>query len=153
METKNQDNRITRKGGFLIAQIFQISGRLFARKMKEAGLENISPEQGRILFALWEKDGIPIQELTRRTSLRKSTMTAALDRLEKSGHVVRELSTKDRRQILIRVTEKDRQLQDAYSRLSDEMADLSYKGFLKKEIDAFEQALKRILANLKESEK
>jgi DNA-binding MarR family transcriptional regulator len=121
--------------------------------MREAGLEEITPEQGRILFALWKKDGIPIQELTQMTSLRKSTLTVALDRLEKTGHVVRQPSTTDRRQILIVLTEKDKQLQDGYTRLSDEMAELSYRGFLNKDVDAFEQALKKILANLKESEK
>lgn len=152
MRITNHAQKIFREGSFLIAQIFQISGRVFARRMKEAGLEDISPEQGRVLFALWKKDGIPIQELTHMTSLRKSTLTVALDRLEKAGHVVREPSTRDRRQILIHLTEKDKQLQDAYAQLSDEMAELSYKGFSEKEIDTFEQALRRILANLKEHE-
>ena len=121
--------------------------------MKEAGLEDISPEQGRVLFALWKKDGIPIQELTRMTSLRKSTLTVTLDRLEKSGHVVRQPSMKDRRQILIVLTEKDKQLQDDYTRLSHEMAGLFYKGFSEKEVDAFAEALRKVLANLKEGER
>ncbi len=153
MERKSQEKKILREGSFLIAQIFQISGRIFARRMKAAGIEDLTPEQGRILFALWKKDGIPIQDLTGRTSLQKSTLTAALDRLENSGHVIREPSTQDRRQILIRTTEKDKKLQDNCAQLSVEMAELCYKGFSKKEIDTFEQALKRILANLKESEK
>lgn len=152
MKIKKQDKMTLREGGFLIAQIFQISGRVFARRMKDAGLQDITPEQGRILFALWKEDGIPIQELTQMTSLRKSTLTVALDRLEKSGHVVRQPSIKDRRQILIFLTEKDKQLQGVYTRLSDEMAEQSYQGFSEKEIVNFEEALRKLLANLKESE-
>ncbi|MDQ5985941.1 MAG: Transcriptional activatory protein BadR [Syntrophus sp. SKADARSKE-3] len=137
-----------REGAFLIAQIFQLSGRIFARKMREAHLERLTPEQGRILFVLWREDGIPIQELAKRAMLSKSTLTAMLDRLENSGHVARVPSREDRRRILIYLTENDLKLRNVYLKLSREMADLAYRGFSEKEIDAFESNLKKILKNL-----
>ena len=147
------DRRPAREGGLLISQIFQLSGRIFARMMREAGLAHITPEQGRILFILWQQDDISIRELAKRTMLSKSTLTAILDRLEGSGHVVRVFSNEDRRKILIRLTEKDRELQETYTRLSDDMIALCYMGFGEKEIDMMEQSLKKVLENLKGIEK
>ncbi len=137
-----------REGGFLIAKIHHLAGRIFARKLKEYRLDEINPGQGRILFALWKKDGVSIQELAKRTLLGKSTLTSMLDRLEEAGFVVRVPSTEDRRKILIRLTEKDKAMRDVYLEVSEEMKELFYRGFESGEIDEFEKSLKRILANL-----
>lgn len=142
-----------RKGAFLIAQMHQISGRIFSRLLKNYHINTISPAQGRILFALWEKDDIPIQELARKTSLKKSTLTTMLDALEQSGHIMRIPSRKDRRKIHIKLTAKDRQLQDVYEQVSRRMTDLCYEGFSDEEADAFEDSLEKILENLKRSER
>lgn len=137
-----------RSGGYLIAKIHQISGRIFARKLKEHNIDEINPAQGRILFALWKDDNVPIVQLARETMLEKSTLTSMLDRLEESGYIERIHSREDRRQILIRRTEKDKQLQQVYTSVSEEMTRLFYKGFMVSEIDILENALDRILENL-----
>jgi DNA-binding MarR family transcriptional regulator len=93
---------------------------------------------------------IPINELARKTSLAKSTLTSMLDRLEEAGHLVRAPSKDDRRQILVYRTEKDRTHQEAYVQVSQEMTRLFYGGFEEGEIDAFEGYLCRILGNLSE---
>jgi DNA-binding MarR family transcriptional regulator len=120
--------------------------------LKGFHIHTITPAQGRILFALWEKDDIPIQELSKKTSLKKSTLTTMIDTLEGSGHIERAPSGKDRRKIHIRLTARDKELQEAYRRVSRQMTDLCYAGFSEEEIDAFEDSLKRILENLKRSE-
>jgi len=136
------------EGAFLIARIQQTAGRIFETILRKHDLSDISPARGRILFALWKKDNVPIQELVRRTSLSKSTLTAMLDRLEEQGFIVRIPSERDRREILIRLTEKDRSLQDTYVRVSEEMAEISMAGFTEEEIGDLEDKLRRILANL-----
>ena len=136
-----------RKGGFLIAKIHHLAGRIFAKKLQEHQIE-INPAQGRIMFVLWEKDGIAINELAKRTSLAKSTLTSMLDRLEEAGHVTRVPSDEDRRKILIKRTDKDRAWQKTYVQVSKEMSELFYAGFSASEIDAFEAYLGRILDNL-----
>jgi DNA-binding MarR family transcriptional regulator len=140
--------KIRKEGGFLVAKIHQISGRIFTRILKKAGIDEINPAQGRILFVLWKKDEIPIRELAKRTLLSKSTLTSMLDRLEKAGYVVRVRSKEDRRTILIKRTEQDKLLEKKYIQVSNKMADLFYSGFTPKEIDTFEDYLKRILTNL-----
>ncbi|MHC4129397.1 MAG: MarR family winged helix-turn-helix transcriptional regulator [Planctomycetota bacterium] len=141
-----------RQGGFLIAKIHQVAGRVFARMLAEHDVDEINPAQGRIMFVLWREDGISIRELAKRTALGKSTLTSMLDRLEASGHLRRVRSSSDRRQIMIRRTRKDRALEKLYVRVSQEMTKLFYAGFRAAEIDRFEKDLVRILDNLTAAE-
>jgi MarR family transcriptional regulator, organic hydroperoxide resistance regulator len=137
-----------REGGFLIARIHQLSGRILARKLKEQGIEELNPAQGRIMFALWRTDGISISELARQTSLGPSTLTSMLDRLESSGLLRRAPAPGDRRKILVWRAAKDRALQATYARISKEMTELFYRGLTQTEVDRFEGDLRRILRNL-----
>lgn len=141
-----------RQGGFLIARVQLLSERIFTKILAKHELSGISPAQGRILFVLWNRDGISIQELARKTSLGKSTLTSMLDRLEQAGFVKRVPSKEDRRTILIKLTEKDRECQDLYTKITREKTGLFYKGFTPREIDAFEHYLERIFVNLAEFE-
>ncbi len=135
-----------------MAKVHQVSGRVFAGRLRAAGIE-INPAQGRILFALWQQDGTPIQTLRERTSLEKSTLTSMLDRLEEAGLVRRQPSPTDRRQILIKRTAKDRALERAYKAVSRDMGDLYYRGFGNEDIERFESYLRRIFENLDQAEK
>lgn len=136
-----------REGGFLITQIHHLGRRVFSELMKKHDIE-IGPGQGRILFALWQKDGVPMKELSKKTLLRKSSMSELLDNLERAGYVTRVQSEEDRRKTLIKLTEKTRKLQNTYIKLSAEMTQVFYKGFTSDEIDDLESYLHRILANL-----
>ena len=136
-----------RQAGFLMAKIRQVGGRLFEQMLKDYDIE-INSAQGRIMFALWQADNISISELVKKTQLKKSTLTSMLDRLEKMGYVRRQHSKKDRRKILIKRTNKDKNLESRYVELSQEITKLFYKGFSKAEIDRFEKDLAKILDNL-----
>ena len=140
-----------RQAGFLMAKIRQVSGRVFERILKEYGIE-INSAQGRVMFALWQADGISINELAKKTQLKKSTLTSMLDRLENMGYLRRQRCKKDRRKILIKRTNKDKTLESKYVELSQEITKLFYKGFSKTEIDRFENDLSKILDNLTDYE-
>lgn len=141
-----------RQGGFLISKIHQLSGRIFSRKLKHFNIHDINPAQGRILFALWQKDRIPIQELAKRTSLGKSTLTRMLDKLEETGHLNRLFPDDDRRKVLIQLTDGNKKMKIAYEDVSLEMTGLYYEGFSEREIDQFERFLERIFQNLEKHE-
>jgi MarR family transcriptional regulator, organic hydroperoxide resistance regulator len=137
-----------RDGGMLVAKIHQVAGRVFAKKLREYGISEINPAQGRILFVLWENDGIPIRDLSEKTMLEKSTLTSMLDRLEDTGYIVRIPSKEDRRKILIWRTEKDKAFQKRYYEVSDDMTRLFYKGLTDEEIDRLEGSLRKVLDNV-----
>lgn len=140
-----------KEGGFLMAKIRQVGERVFYRKLKESGIE-INPAQGRIMFALWQNDGISIQELAGKTQLGKSTLTSMLDRLEAMGYLRRQRSEQDRRKVFIFRTPKDREMEKQYVELSEAMTELWYQGFSSQEIETFETYLRRILDNLTDLE-
>lgn len=140
--------KLKREGAFIIARIHQIAGRVFSNILKRHNLGDISPAQGRILFVLWRKDNIPIQRLVKETSLSKSTLTVMLDRLEDAGHIKRVHSKKDRREILIKLTEKNQSLMETYAEVSEEIAAIACRGFTDEELDDIEDKLRRILNNL-----
>ena len=134
-----------------MAKIRQVGSRIAERILREYNIE-ITAAQGRIMFALWQQDGISINKLAKKTQLGKSTLTSMLDRLEKMGYIKRRRSGKDRRKILIRRTKKDRALEGKYVEVSQQMTKLYYKDFSKNEIDRFEKDLARILNNLTDFE-
>jgi len=138
---------IERQGGFLMAKIQHISGRIFSRMLRAHEID-INPAQGRIMFVLWQEDGLPIHELVRRTSLGKSTLTSMLDRLESAGLIGRERSHSDRRVIVVRRTEQDRSRQKTYEAVSEEMSRIYYADLSDAEIDRFEATLQRMYENL-----
>ncbi|GAA0557814.1 MarR family winged helix-turn-helix transcriptional regulator [Rhizomicrobium electricum] len=137
----------TRQAGFLIAKINQAAGRIFARMLRERGID-IHPGHGRILFVLWQHGPMPIHDLARRVSLGKSTLTNALDRLEASGDVRRVRSDEDRRSITVELTPKTAETRHVYEDVSRAMNEQFYRDIPDAEIDAFEATLKRILQNL-----
>lgn len=139
-------------GGFLISKIKQIQGRVFEKMLDEWGISEFNGAQGRILFVLWENDGIPISELSEKTGLAKTTLTSMLDRLEKAGNIMRIPDPADRRTVRIRLTESARGLRKKYEKVSEEMNGIFYRGFSESEIHGFEENLGKILENLRKKE-
>jgi len=140
-----------REGGFLISQIHQLSSRIFSKMLRDYQID-INHAQGRIIFALWKNDQIPINDLAKETSLSKSTLTSMLERLEKSGHIVRKPSETDKRVTIVCLTQKSSYLRKDYQKISSDTTDLFYKGFTNNEISHFESSLKKILKNLKQED-
>lgn len=139
-------------GGILITRIKQLQGRIFEKLLAQHGISEFNGAQGRILFVLWEEDGIPISELARKTGLAKTTLTSMLDRMEQRELIERIYPPADRRTVKIRLTERARGLQEHYEQVSDEMNKIFYKGFRDEEIFALETGLRKVLANLTEKE-
>ena len=136
------------KGGFLISRIKQTGTRLFDRMLAEADIDAFNGAQGRILYVLWQQDGITISQLSAQTSLANTTLTSMLDRMEGGGLIRREPSPRDRRALLICLTEKARGLQADYDRISQQMNQRYYQGFTEAEVRQLEGYLQRILDNL-----
>ena len=141
-----------REGGVLLAQVHQLSGRVFAKILKRHGIDELNPAQGRIVYALWKESPLSQAELAESTRLDKSTLALMLERLEGAGQIARRSDPRDARRRLVVLTEKNRALHAAYGEASQEMLGLFYKGMTGAEIDAFEDALRRILSNLDEAD-
>lgn len=136
-----------RESGFLIAKIHQITNRIFNKMLKDYGLDELNSGRGRILYTLWQRDNIPIRELSIKTQLTKSTLTTMLDRLEKKDFLSRE-SGKDRREFIVKLSDKSKKFKKDYEKISEEMTEVFYGNLTEGERDNFEDYLRRILDNL-----
>lgn len=61
-----------------------------------------------VLMVLWEKDGQTLQSLGHQLDLASNTLTPLLKRLEDSGWILRLRPDKDKRQLLVQLTDKGR---------------------------------------------
>lgn len=90
-----------------------LAGRMIGRSL---GLRlqpyGVSTGQWPILVHLWETDGLSQRELCERIDIEESSMTRALDGMERSGLVSRERSPEDRRRYHIRLTPRGHALRD-----------------------------------------
>ena len=143
----NPEKREQRESGFLIAKIHQITNRIFNKMLKDYGLEELNSSQGRILFVLWQRDNIPIRKLSVKTQLSKSSLTTMIDRLEKKGFLMRGAGN-DRREIIVKLSDKSKKFKEDYEKISEEMTDVFYGNLTEEDRDIFEDYLRRILDNL-----
>lgn len=137
-----------REGGLLISKVKQLSGRIFDKMLKDNGITDLNTAQGRIMFALWKNNPVPIRELVKQTALSKTTLTGMLERMEQAGHLVRTAHAEDKRSTLVSLTERSLQLKSLYDQVSLDMLDVFYHGLTEEEVDRFEETLRRILHNL-----
>ena len=140
------------KGGTLLSQVHQICGRVWNKILRENNMADLEGARGRIIFALWGKDGVPIKTLCEKTSLDKSTLTGIIDRLERDGYIERKPSQTDKRSTLICLTGKEQEFAKHVQKVSNKMNKIFYKGFSDEEIIQFDSMLERILVNCKEAE-
>ena len=135
-------------GGFQISKIKQLGDRVFEKILTAQGIEAFNGAQGRILYVLWQEDGVPIKTIAERCGLAITSLTTMLERMEKSGLIIRQQDSGDKRKILIFLTDKAKAMKEDYDAVSDRMSAIFYQGFTEEEIRNFEEHLERIRLNL-----
>ena len=137
-------------GGFLVTKIKQLGDRIFERVLAEKGIDAFNGAQGRILYVLWQQDGVPIKTVSDQCGLAITSLTTMLERMEKQGLICRVPDEQDRRKTLIFLTDKSKALRLDYDTVSQQMSGIYYAGFTDEEIARFEDDLRRIQRNLED---
>ena len=135
-------------GGFQVSKIKQLGDRVFEKILTAQGVEAFNGAQGRILYVLWQEDGVPIKIISERCGLAITSLTTMLERMEKSGLIIRQQDSGDKRKTLLFLTDKAKALKEDYDAISDRMSAIFYQGFTEEEIRNFEEHLERIRLNL-----
>ena len=135
-------------GGFLVTKVKQLGDRIFQKILSEKDVDAFNGPQGRILYVLWQEDGVPIKTISEKSGLAITSLTTMLERMEKGELISRRQDEADRRKTLLFLTQKARNLKQDYDSVSEQMGEIYYDGFTKKEIIEFESYLERIMNNL-----
>lgn len=136
-------------GGTLISQIKQLQDRVFNKILKDEGIYEFNGQQGRILFSLWKDEKLSLIELSKRTSLAKTTLSTMIDRMRKNGLVIVEESKEDKRNLVIYLSDKTLALEDKINNATKRITDIFYKDFSEKEAKELDRLLIKIKENLK----
>jgi len=135
-------------GGTLISQVKQLQDRAFNKILKEEGIYEFNGQQGRILFALWKNEKLSLIELSRRTSLAKTTLSAMVDRMKNEGLLIVEGSKEDKRSLVIYLSDKTLSLEEKINRATKKISDIFYKDFSEEEANELDRLLGKVKENL-----
>ena len=127
-----------------------LGDRIFEWILAEKNTNAFNGAQGRILYILWQEDGVPIKTISEKSGLAITSLTTMLERMEKNGLISRKTDEADKRKTLLFLTDKAKELKEAYDSVSNEMGNIYYRDFTDKEILQFEEYLNRIRVNLEE---
>ena len=71
-----------------------------------------------VLMVLWEKDNQPVNDIAHRLLLETNTVTPLLQRMEKQGIVSRKKGEQDKRQQIVSLTKKGKEIEEqAYAKI------------------------------------
>lgn len=139
------------KGGLLINKINLLTGRNFNKLLKKYNLD-VNYPQGKLIFILSKYEELSIMNLCKELSLKKSTLTSMLDRLQSKGYINKRISCDDKRITLVSNTMKASGIVKAYEEIVSQLDLTYYDGFNKKEIKDFENYLIKIYSNIENLE-
>ncbi len=145
-----ENKKSKRQGGFLISKIKRIGGRAFDKILQEKNIDAFNGAQGKILYVLWQGGDMTATEISRKSGLAKTTLTAMLARMRDQGLITIAENVSDKRSACVSLTEKAAELRESYDEVTEEMENIYYKGFSEAEKEQFESYLLRILKNLEE---
>mgnify|MGYP001057319828 CR=1 FL=1 len=121
--------------------------------LAKSGVDAFNSPQGSILYVLWEEDKVPIRVIAQKTGLAKNTLTSMLARMEEAGLVCRQGSPEDRRQVLVGLSPKAKELKRQFLAVSEEMNQLFYQGLSQEDACLLDSLLGSIQRNLEEAER
>jgi len=103
------------------------------------------------MLVLWEKEVIPFKELSDEIKLKTGTLTPLLNKLEKQGYIVKIRDENDDRKILVKLTDKGRELKEEALNVPAEIA--CKTSLEKEEYISYMKIMNDLLEKLYEAEK
>lgn len=108
----------------------------------------ITPEQWGLLNYLWQKDGIAQKELSDKSYKDQPSVTRILDKLESKGLIVRRLNPRDKRELLVFLSDRGRELKDELFPLAAGYLQKAQRGISEKDLNLFKMLLTKVYNNL-----
>lgn len=89
-------------------QVNKLFNQFYMKNLKEFDL---TYTQYLVLVVLWETAPLTLKELGEKLDLASNTLTPLLKRLEEKGYIQRSIPLRDKRQLLVQLTEDGQKLQ------------------------------------------
>lgn len=125
------------------------ANRYLLLELAGAGLEGLATSHGDVLVQLFQKDGLPMSELAQRVDRDPSTVTALVRKLAAQGYVTTARAEEDRRSVVVSLSPQGRELEAAFARISDRLAETLHAGIDEDELEQTRAVLLRIQENFR----
>lgn len=116
-------------------------------EMNKVGMENIATSHGDIIVALFNSENLTLKQLSIRIRRDKSTVTALVSKLVKSGYVKLVVNEQDRRSKYIYLTEKGMRLEKPFIEISNNLNKILLKDLDENEVLILIKLLNKIKIN------
>ena len=134
-----------KKALFLISRIHEKGSRFIAEQLKQNGIDGLVPSHGDILAVLYMCQKSTMKDIADKIHRTKPTVTVLVDKLEKFGLVKREKSAEDSRITYIVLTEKGKEFQPVFKKISEDLNKLIYKNLTIEEANMLDTLLEKML--------
>jgi len=135
--------------GYLTGAVSRLLGNRLNRRFAAAGI-GITVEQWAALYCLWDEDGQTQQDIAAGLLLEKSTVSRALEALERGGWVCRVRDANDARLKRVFLTDQSRAVRDECGALALEVLGEAQRDLAPEEREALRRLLTRVLHSLLE---
>ncbi|MEO3946512.1 MarR family transcriptional regulator [Gorillibacterium sp. CAU 1737] len=128
-----------------ISRIHRRGNKYIERELQKHNLPGIAPSHGDILFQLFTREDLTMNQLSGYIDRDKSTVTALVDKLARLGYVKRSQDQVDGRIYHLHLTEKGRELEPVFLAISESLQAVIYEEFSPEE----RQLLLKLLDKIK----
>ncbi len=133
--------------GYLVNHL----ARLFARALEQRlAKHGIALGQFPLLLVLWEEESLTQSEIARRLDIEQPTVANTLQRMERDGLIKTAADPSNRRRVLIRLTDRGRELEKALTTEARAVNAAAAKGMSEAVVDSFRAALHQLEHGLKD---
>ena len=131
----------------VVARTRALANRYLVQQMGERGLEGLVTSHGDVLLQLFAEDGLPMRELAARVHRDPSTVTTLVKKLADAGYVRTERGVRDRRSVVVLLTERGRSLERDFQEISRSLLDVQRKGIDDARMEAAREVLLQMQQN------
>ncbi len=132
----------------LSSRVADSAHKFIINELEKEGIKGIVPSHGSILHLLYLKEQVTMKEIADFVHKTKPTVTVLVNKLEKLGYLFREKSQNDSRIIYIKLTQKGKELQPIFEKVSNALNEKVYKNLSAEEYESVEKVLQKVLQNL-----
>jgi len=130
---------------FLLATVARLHHYRVHELVEGLGLYRGQPP---LLHVLWEQEGLTHTELAARLGITSATITRMIQRMEKSGFLLRKADEQDQRVSRVYLTEHGRAVREELQAVWERLERENFAGFDDQELAMLRGFLHRIRANL-----
>ena len=129
----------------LVSKIHEKGNRFIIEELKNNGAEGLVPSHGDILVCLYRNGKMTMKDIANCIHRTKPTVTVLVDKLEKLGYLKRETSDEDSRSTNIVLTQKGKDFQATFEKISEELNKMLYKNLSPEESELIEKLLRKVI--------